>query len=198
VIDEAVAAVRAGKTLIIPTDTVYGLCVDAYRADPAERLARLKRRPPEMPMALLAADVDALFDAIPEARGRVGVIARALLPGPFTLVIPNPARRFRWLTGTRPETIGVRVADLPARARAVVERAGALAATSANLHGEPDPRRIEDIPAEIRDAAAVVLDAGELPGTPSTVIDLTAAEPSVLREGAVPADEALARVAAAV
>ena len=197
-IDEAVAAVRAGKTLIIPTDTVYGLCVDAYRADPAERLARLKRRPPEMPMALLAADVDALFDAIPEARGRVGVIARALLPGPFTLVIPNPARRFRWLTGTRPETIGVRVADLPARARAVVERAGALGATSANLHGEPDPRRIEDIPAEIRDAAAVVLDAGELPGTPSTVIDLSAAEPSVLREGAVPADEALARVAAAV
>ena len=197
-IDEAVAAVRAGKTLIIPTDTVYGLCVDAYRADPAERLARLKRRPPEMPMALLAADVDALFDAIPEARGRVGVIARALLPGPFTLVLPNPARRFHWLTGTRPETIGVRVADLPARARAVVERAGALAATSANFHGEPDPRRIEDIPAEIRDAAAVVLDAGELPGTPSTVIDLTAAEPSVLREGAVPADEALARVAAAV
>jgi L-threonylcarbamoyladenylate synthase len=70
---------------------------------------------------------------------------------------------------------------------------GAVAATSANLHDGPDPRRLEDVPAEIRSAAALV-DGGELPGTPSTVLDLTGDEPVVLREGAVPAAEALAHV----
>jgi L-threonylcarbamoyladenylate synthase len=72
---------------------------------------------------------------------------------------------------------------------------GALAATSANLHGGVDPRRLGDVPGEILTAVAAVLDAGELPGTASTVIDLTGPEPRVLREGAVPAAEALAQVA---
>jgi L-threonylcarbamoyladenylate synthase len=138
-----------------------------------------------------------ILDAVPELRGRVAVRARALLPGPYTLVLPNPARRFRWLCGTSPEAIGIRVPDLPSDARAVVDRVGAVAATSANRHGEPDPARIEDIPAEIRSQAAVVVDGGQLPGTPSTVLDLTGPEPAVLREGAGPAAEALARLAAA-
>jgi L-threonylcarbamoyladenylate synthase len=195
-VDEALAALRDGRLVVLPTDTVYGLCADAYREAPYRRLCRLKGRPEGMPTALLAADLDVILDAVPEARGWAAVAARALLPGPFTLVLPNPARRFRWLTGTTPETIGVRVPDLPADARAVVERAGAVAATSANLHGGPDPARLEDVPDEILSAASVALDGGDLSGTPSTVIDLTAAEPVILREGAVPAPEALARVAA--
>jgi L-threonylcarbamoyladenylate synthase len=79
-------------------------------------------------------------------------------------------------------------------ARRVVERAGVLASTSANLHGGPDPRRLADVPDELRSRVGAVVDGGELPGTPSTVVDLTGPEPVVLREGAVPADEALARV----
>ena len=71
---------------------------------------------------------------------------------------------------------------------------GVLAATSANLPGEPDPRRVDDVPAAIREAVGAVVDGGELPGTPSTVVDLTADIPRVLREGAVPADELLARL----
>ena len=196
--ESAVAALRAGKPVILPTDTVYGLCADAYREGPVTRLARLKGRPAGMPIALLAADVDAILDCVPEVRGRAAVVARALLPGPYTLVLPNPARRFRWLAASRPETIGVRVPELPAEAREVVERAGAVAATSANAHGSPDPRRVDEIPDELRAAAAVVVDAGDLPGTPSTVVDLTEREPVVLREGAVPAREALARIADAV
>jgi L-threonylcarbamoyladenylate synthase len=70
---------------------------------------------------------------------------------------------------------------------------GAVAATSANLHDGPDPRRLEDVPAEIRGAVAA-LDGGELPGTPSTVIDFTGAEPRVLREGAASSEEAIRRV----
>jgi L-threonylcarbamoyladenylate synthase len=194
-VDEAVAALRAGKLVVLPTDTVYGLCADAYREEPVRRLYRLKQRPETMPAALLAADLDALLDAVPELRGRAAVLARALLPGPFTLVLPNPARRFRWVTGTTPTAIGIRVPELPAEGRAVVERCGVVVATSANLHGGPDPARIEEIPAELRGAVAAVVDAGALPGTPSTVIDLTTREPQVLREGAVAADEARARIA---
>jgi L-threonylcarbamoyladenylate synthase len=76
----------------------------------------------------------------------------------------------------------------------VLDAVGAVVATSANLAGGADPRRLEDVPPEIRSHVAAEVDAGELPGTPSTVVDLTAPEPSVLREGAVPAAEALARV----
>lgn len=194
-IDEVVAAVKAGKPVILPTDTVYGLCADAYREGPVRRLYTLKQRPETMPTAMLAADLEAILDAIPELRGRAAVMARALLPGPYTLVLPNPGRRFRWLSGARPDTIGVRVPDLPEECRAVLERVGVVAATSANVHGAPDPARIEDVPDEIRNVVAAILDTGTLPGTPSTVIDLTGREPQVLREGAVAADEARARIA---
>ena len=195
--DEAVAAIRAGQLVVLPTDTVYGLCCDGYREPPFRRLSRLKGRPETMPVALLAADLDVLLDAVPEARGRAAVVARALLPGPYTLVLPNPARRFRWLCGTTPEAIGVRVPDLPAASRAVVERVGIVAATSANAHG-PDPARLEDVPPEILDGCGALVDAGELPGTPSTVVQLTGPKPRILREGAVSAEEALSAAAGAL
>jgi L-threonylcarbamoyladenylate synthase len=196
--EDAVAAVRAGQLVVLPTDTVYGLCCDGYRELPLRRLTKLKGRPESMPVALLAADLDVILDAVPEARGRAAVVARALLPGPYTLVLPNPARRFRWLCGTTPEAIGLRVPALPPQAEAVVERVGLLAATSANLHGGPDPARLEDVPPEILDGCGAVVDAGNLPGAPSTVVDLTGPEPIVLREGAVSAAEALSAAAGAL
>ena len=192
--DEAVAAIRAGQAVVLPTDTVYGLCVDAYREAPARRLYRLKHRPDGMPVALLAADLDVILDAVPELRGRSAVIARALLPGPYTLVLANPGRRFRWLCGANAEAIGIRVPQVPAATRAVLDRVGAVAATSANLHGERDPARVDDISAVVREGVAAVVDGGELPGTPSTVVDLTGPEPKILREGAVPRKEVLNKI----
>jgi L-threonylcarbamoyladenylate synthase len=197
VIDAAVTGIRAGRPVILPTDTVYGLCTTPHAEEAVERLYALKGRPPGRPTALLASDVDMLLECVPELRGRAAVLARALLPGPFTLVLPNPARRYRWLAGGTPDKIGVRVPELPPAAAAVVAQVGAVAATSANLSGGPDPCRLDDVPDELRQAAAAELDAGELPGVPSTVIDLTGAEPKVLREGAVPAAEAIERAAAA-
>lgn len=197
-VQAAVDAIRAGKPVILPTDTVYGLCATPYRSEPVERLYRLKGRDWQQPTAIVAADLDMLFECVPELRGRAGVIARALLPGPYTLILPNPARRFRWLAGTTPQAIGVRVPDLPEPAARVLARVGAVAATSANLPGGPDPRRLEDVPEELRAKAAVTLDGGELPGTPSTVIDFTAPEPRVVREGAAPAAEAIERAVAAL
>jgi L-threonylcarbamoyladenylate synthase len=191
--NEAVAALRAGKPVILPTDTVYGLCVTAYRAEPTERMYKLKGRGALEPSALLTAGLDALLECLPELRGRGAVIARAVLPGPYTLVLPNPARRFRWITGGTPEAIGVRVPNLPDAARPIVEAAGALVATSANLAGGRDPRRLADVPAELRERVAAMVDGGELPGTPSTVIDFTGPTPRVLREGAAPSAAAIAR-----
>ena len=132
-----------------------------------------------------------LLECVPELRGRAALIARALLPGPLTLVLPNPARRFRWLAGDRPDTIGVRVPLLEGKAHDLLSRLGAMVATSANLPGGPDPATIDEVPEEIRAAADAIVDVGPLPGTPSTVIDFTGPEPVVLREGAVSTDEAL-------
>jgi L-threonylcarbamoyladenylate synthase len=158
-------------------------------------MIRLKGRPEDMPVALMANDLEVILDALPELRGRTAVLARALLPGPFTLVVPNPGRRFRWLTGPNLDAIGIRVPELPEETHAILERVGAVAATSANLHGGRDPARLGDVPEEIWRNAGALIDAGELPGTPSTVIDLTGAQPRVLREGAVSGRDALATIA---
>jgi len=80
----------------------------------------------------------------------------------------------------------------------VLTALGVVVATSANHPGRPDPRRLDDVPDDIREGAGAVVDGGELPGTPSTVIDLSGPEPRVLREGALPAEEALRRLDAAV
>jgi L-threonylcarbamoyladenylate synthase len=194
-----VAAVRDGRPVLLPTDTVYGLAAEPSRESSIRRVYRLKGRDELRPVALVAADLAHLLEAIPELRGRSAAIAGALLPGPYTLVVPNPARRFRWLTGARPDTIGIRVVEPPTEeARLVLAAVGLVAATSANVTGGRDPRSLDEVPDEIRRACAAELDAGALPGTPSTVLDLTADEPRVLREGAVEAADALAAARSAV
>jgi L-threonylcarbamoyladenylate synthase len=195
--DEVVAEILGGRPVVLPTDTVYGLAATPYRAEPVERLYRLKGRDRSQPVALVASDVDMLLECIPELRGRAATILRALLPGAFTVVVPNPATRFRWLTGTNPQAIGVRVPGAEGASASVLERVSALAATSANRPGEPDPKRLDEVPEEIR-SACLCVDGGELPGVPSTVVDVTGPEPRVLREGAVPAAETLERIRLAV
>src|SRR5919106_314668 len=152
VLQTTVAAIWGGKPVLLPTDTVYGLCANVYAEAPVRRALALKERVGSRPAALLAADVDVLLECIPELRGRSETIARALLPGSYTLVLPNPGRRVRWLPAARPDTIRGRVAELPATAHAVLDTVGAVMATSANLSGGRDPARLDDVPAEIRDA----------------------------------------------
>jgi L-threonylcarbamoyladenylate synthase len=183
-----VRALEGGKLAVIPTDTVYGLACRPDDEEAVRRLSALKGRSPEQPIALVAASVVALRELIPE------LTDRGLVSGPYTLVVPNPARRFPWLTGLRPDTIGVRVPLVTAVAADLLDRVGVVAATSANLHGGPDPARLDDVPAEILDVVAAFLDGDELPGTGSTVVDVTGEAPRILREGAVPAAEALARL----
>jgi tRNA threonylcarbamoyl adenosine modification protein (Sua5/YciO/YrdC/YwlC family) len=180
--------------VLLPTDGVYGLCASAYREAPVRRLYELKGRDEGRPTALLAASVDMLFECVPELRGRSGVIARTLLPGPFTLVFANPAQRYPWLNGLRLDTIGVRVAELPTAAQRVLDAVGAVAATSANESGSPPAARLADVPESIRSGCGVEVDGGELSGEPSTVIDFTGPDPIVLREGSGSSGDAIARV----
>lgn len=186
----AVKAINAGGVAIVPTDTVYGLAASPHSEASVRRLYEAKGRRALQPTALVVADVGRLFELLPELPDRSREIVRALLPGPYTLVLPNPARRFAWLAGDNPEAIGVRVPLLAGPGGEVLDQVGALAATSANLPGGPDPRTLAEVPEELK-AVAVVVDGGELPGIASTVIDFTGLEPSVLREGAASAGEAL-------
>jgi L-threonylcarbamoyladenylate synthase len=193
-VEAAAAALREGLPVVLPTDTVYGLCANASSDEAIRRAYELKGRDPQQPSALLAGDVDMLLEGLPELQGRIEKVVRSLLPGPLTLVVPNPAKRFPLLTGERADTIGVRVPELPGPTAAVVAT-GLVMATSANHPGGPDPDRLEEVPDEILEGCGAAIDAGELPGRPSTVIDLTGEEPQVLREGALSAQEALGRLA---
>jgi L-threonylcarbamoyladenylate synthase len=183
---ETAAAIEAGQLVVIPTDTVYGLACRPDREESVRALSLLKARSPDQPIALVASGAEPLRAVIPE------LDTTKLVTGPFTLVVPNPAWRLPWTGGA--DSIGVRIPEVDGVAAELFARVGVVAATSANLHGGADPRRIADVPRQILDGVAAVLDAGELPGTPSTVLDLTGDEPRVLREGAVPAAEALRRV----
>jgi len=194
----AVAAVRAGRPVLLPADGVYGLCASAFREAPVRRLYELKGRGEAQPTAMIASSVDMLLECVPELRGRGAALVRALLPGPYTLVLPNPARRYPWLNGASPETIGVRVAHLPTPTQHVLDYVGAVAATSANDPGAPAAATLADVAQRIREGCGAELDAGELSGEPSTVLDLTGEEPAVLREGAGSVADALARVRAAL
>jgi L-threonylcarbamoyladenylate synthase len=191
-VEAALAALRAGEPVLLATDTVYGLCVSPRSSGPVERINELKGRSGQ-PVALLAASSWALAECIPELSGRWRTLIDTLLPGPYTLVLPNPERRLPWLTPGVRTTIGVRVPVLPQTTYEVLERFGAVAATSANLHGESDPHRLEDVPERIREAVAVTVDAGELPGVASSVLDFSIGEPVVLRAGAGDPAEAIAR-----
>ena len=193
-VEAAIEALRAGRLAVIPTDTVYGLAADGASEDAARALYAAKGRGAAQPTALLFASVELLLERLPELPPRAAGIVRAVLPGPLTLVLPNPGRRFGWLNEARPEAIGVRVPDVAGPGKTVLDALGVLVATSANLSGGADPRRLADVPAEIRAATAALVDGGELGGAPSTVVDVTGAEPFVLREGALPGAEALARI----
>lgn len=195
--DRIVEQIRAGRLAVLPTDTVYGLVCTAFEREAAADLYRLKGRESIQPTAVVFAAVADVLDLVPELGDREAAVVGALLPGPFTLVLPNPAGRFGWLTEGNPESVGVRVPVLAGAAAEVIEGMRAVVATSANLPGGPDPRRLADVPAAILDGVVAALDGGELPGVPSTVIDLTGAAPAVLRVGAVGPEAALEQIALA-
>jgi L-threonylcarbamoyladenylate synthase len=196
-VEQAIAALRAGEPVVLPFDTVYGLAARPDSDEPVRKLYALKGRVHTQPSALVAASLDALLDAAPELREGL-VRVRDLLPGPYTFILPNPARRFRWLTGENPDAIGVRIPALEGAAKEVVHDVGLVVATSANHPGDGDPATFEEVPEDIRRGAGAAVDGGPVAGVASTVIDVTGAEPRLIRRGTASPDEALRRLGATV
>lgn len=181
--------VAAGGLVIFPADTVYGLACDPDAEEAVQRLYRLKGRDAGKPAAVLLFSLELALDALPELGPRTRAALEALLPGGLTVLLPNPAGRWPRACGPDPGTLGLRVPALAAPLSALRHVRRAVLQSSANASGEPDARRLADVPAALREAADLVLDGGELPGTPSTVLDLRAFEAdgtwSVVREAAV-------------
>jgi L-threonylcarbamoyladenylate synthase len=179
-------ALEAGESTVLPTDTVYGLACAAHLEVACERTLGLKSRDRSKPTSIVVGSVASLYTVLPELGGRVAAQAQRLLPGAVTVVVPNPAERFRWLCGSDPSRIGVRVPRLLSPIATAIDRVGAIAATSANLAGGPDPTALDEVPDELLAHVSVAIDGGPSPaGRPSTVVDLTGEDPVVLRAGAV-------------
>jgi L-threonylcarbamoyladenylate synthase len=177
-----------GRVAIFPADTLYGLGCDPLNGAAVERIHAIKGRDQGKPSAVMYFSPLAMRELVaglgPRARDAVG----ALLPGPVTLVLPNPERRYPLASRDDPARLGVRLIEGPL--------AGAMTPifqTSANRSGDPAQRRFEEIDPVIREAADLAIDAGELIGEPSTVVDVTDLDASgrwaILRQGAVGRDQ---------
>ena len=194
---EAVARMRAGEIVALPTDTVYGIAADLALPAAIERLFAAKRRPPDKAVALLLADA-----AQAEVLGIVGPAARVLAarfwPGGLTLVLPRrPEARLPDVLAAGAPTVGLRVPDHPAP-RALAAALGPLPTTSANLSGQTDARDAAEVAATLGGAVALVIDGGPIRGGPgSTVVDCSVERPRVLRSGAIPPARIAAELEAA-
>ncbi|MBF6619709.1 MAG: Sua5/YciO/YrdC/YwlC family protein [Patulibacter sp.] len=198
------AVTSRGGLVIFPAETVYGIATDPDDGEAVRRMAALKQRDPAKPSSVLFWSVD---DALAVLEGAPESVLRAvsrLLPGPVGLIVPNPKRRFAPACGDDPSSLGIRVpllgggvGDGPEGQRL---SASPIVQTSANLANGPDPTTLAAVPAAVRAGADLVLDAGERPGVPSTIVDLrgiTDATPDgwrIVREGPV----TVAAVAAAL
>ena len=194
--------IAVGGIAVFPADTVYGLACEPDSKEAVQRLYMLKRRPPDKPAAVMFFALDLALTALPELGPRTAGALRALLPGAVTLLLPNPAGRFPLACGPDgADVLGLRVPLWPPALAALAGVRWPVLQSSANVAGGPDARRLKDVPQYMREHTDLVLDGGELPGTPSTVIDLRDYELderwSVAREGAMSITEVAARLESA-
>jgi L-threonylcarbamoyladenylate synthase len=192
-LDRALALLRAGQPIAIPTDTVYGVGAAALDAAAVLRLYDVKRRPLTQAIPLLIADAAELAVVAAEITPAARQLAR-LWPGALTLVLPAAPHLPPELLAGGP-TVAVRLPD-HGWLRDLIRALGApLAATSANLHGGRDPQTTAEVAAQLGDTVPLIADGGPTPGPiPSTIVDCTGESPRMLRAGAL----AWERIAAAL
>ena len=185
--------IAVGGVAVFPADTVYGLACEPDTREAVERLYALKGRRPDKPAAVMFFDPELAFAALPELEPRTRSLLERLLPGGITALLPNPLRRYPLACGPDPHTLGLRVPALGPETEALAEMRWPVMQSSANRAGGIDAQHLEEVPEQIRRGADLVLDGGELEGTPSTVVDLRRFELdgmwAVLRQGAVPERE---------
>jgi L-threonylcarbamoyladenylate synthase len=184
--------ISGGGLAIFPTDTVYGLGTHPDSVEGTHRLYWIKGRSPDRPAAVLFFDLDRALAALPEIGLKTQAALERLLPGPVTVLLPNPATRFPLACGAEPSRLGIRVPKLDEKLAKLGSVSVPILQSSANPTGETDPCSLEEVDPRIRRGADIELDAGVLAGTPSTVIDLSSYEDEgafeVLREGALSAE----------
>ena len=182
--------VRVGGVALFPADTVYGLATEPESREGVERLYRLKGRRPDRPAAVMFFRMDLALEALPELPSRTRGAMERLLPGGVTLLLPNKAHRYPLACGPNQDVLGIRV---PAFEGPLAEMRWPVLQSSANRSGGPDARRVQDVDQGIRAGVDLVLDGGPLPGTPSTVVDLTSYHEDgrfeIRRAGAVSAQD---------
>jgi L-threonylcarbamoyladenylate synthase len=174
-----------GGVAIFPADTLYGLACDPLNAEAVDRIHSIKGREEGKPSAVMYFSPLAMRELVSVLGERSRQAVSALLPGPVTLVIANPERRYPLASPEDPHRLGVRLIEGPL--------AGAMTPvfqTSANRSGDPAPRSFDEIDEAVLSATDVAIDGGELIGAPSTVVDLSELDSggrwAVLREGALP------------
>jgi L-threonylcarbamoyladenylate synthase len=190
--------ISVGGVALFPADTVYGLATEPDSREGFDRLYALKGRPPLRPSAVMFFQRDLTLAALPDLGARTRQAVERLLPGPVTVLVPNPAHRFPLACGPNPDTLGVRVPALTGALEPLAAARWPVLQTSANPSGGADARRLEDVAPSIREGVDLQLDGGELPGTPSTVIDLTRYEHGgdwkIVRQGALSPGDVAARL----
>jgi L-threonylcarbamoyladenylate synthase len=183
--------IAVGGVALFPADTVYGLATEPDSREGIERLYRLKGRRPDRPAAVMFFDSDLALEALPELPTETREAAKRLLPGGVTLLLPNQAHRFPLACEPNADVLGLRVPKLTKALEPLRSIRRPVLQSSANPSGGTEAKRATDVDERIRAGVDLILDGGELPGTPSTVIDLTAYHESgrfeVVREGAVSA-----------
>jgi L-threonylcarbamoyladenylate synthase len=185
--------ISVGGVALFPADTVYGLATEPDSKDGVHRLYRLKGRRPDKPTAVMFFRLELALAALPELAGPTARAVQRLMPGAVTLVVPNPAHRFPLASGPTPEVLGLRVPSLDGPLAPLVGVAWPVLQSSANVSGAAEARRVDEVDEGVRAGVDMILDAGELPGVPSTVVDLTRYHEDrshrILRLGAVSGEE---------
>lgn len=180
----AVDHLEAGRLVVFPTDTVYGVGVDASNEGAVERLFAVKKRPPSKPVALFVPDRQAPADIAELSRAGT-ILMEAFWPGPLTVVLRRRSRIAETASGGSP-TIGLRLPDASIAKRILFSLGRPIATTSANVAGGSPWRAAAEHSGDLSLDVDLVLDAGQSgSGRESTVVDATGARPVLLREGAI-------------
>lgn len=183
----AADAVRAGRLVVTPTDTVYGIGCDAFDNDAVARLLATKHRGPDMPVPVLVGSWDTVQGLVREFSDLTRTLVEAFWPGGLSIVVPE-APSLPWNLGDTRGTVMLRMPLHPV-AIELLREVGPMAVSSANISGNPAPVTAQEAKEQLGRAVSVYLDGGEAPvGEPSTIVDLSGVTPKVLREGAISAE----------
>jgi len=187
-IERAVAALRSGGLIALPTETVYGLGADASNDEAVRRVFEVKGRPSDHPLIVHLADAAQLEQWAASVSPTAQLLADAFWPGPLTLLVERSSSVSPVVTGGRP-TVGLRVPDHPVALELLRTFGSGVAAPSANRFGRVSPTTAAHVIADLGDDVDVVLDGGPCRvGVESTIVDLTGELPLVLRAGGVSVD----------